>query len=377
MRSFTSSRPWWSASRISRAPGDVGGVLRADVPRQLEHGVQPGADPAGLGALVARALQLADLAQRGLADLLGQVGRLDAGAVVVGALGLVLAELLADGGELLAEQELALALVHALADVVLDLLGDVELGEVLARPLEHPRQARLDVGGLEELALLLVGEVRRVAGHVGQLRGVGDPLDGVDDLPGVAPLQDRDDDALVLLGELADVVGDGSLVDGLGLDPQRRAGAGHAGADADALTGAQHGGAGAAGKSADLLDGGDRRRASGSGRRGAGRAAGGSSEPAWAASMTGAGVAVELDGHDHAGQHDQVGNGQQRKGDDVGHGSSILESEGLNFDSRSSVPGGASAEGERRHRRLGTCVPTWGVGAVLSDKTPPTGGETT
>ena len=48
----------------------------------------------------------------------GQVGGLDAGAVVVGALGLVLAELLADRGELLAQQELALALLHALADVV-------------------------------------------------------------------------------------------------------------------------------------------------------------------------------------------------------------------------------------------------------------------
>ena len=47
--------------------------------------------------------------QRGLADVVGQVGGLDPGAVVVGALGLALAELLADRGELLAQQELALA----------------------------------------------------------------------------------------------------------------------------------------------------------------------------------------------------------------------------------------------------------------------------
>jgi hypothetical protein len=32
-----------------------------------------------------------------------------------------------------------------------------------------------------------------------------------------------------------------------------------------------------------------------------------------------AGVAVELHRHDHARQHDQVRDGQQRKGDDVGH----------------------------------------------------------
>ena len=81
-----------------------------------------------------RPLELADLAQRGLADLLGQVGGLDAGAVVVAAVGLVLAEFLADRGELLAQQELALALVHALADVVADLLADLELGQVLAGP---------------------------------------------------------------------------------------------------------------------------------------------------------------------------------------------------------------------------------------------------
>ena len=70
----------------------------------------------------------------GRADRLGQVGLLDAGAVVVGALRLALAQLLADRGELLAQQELALGLLHALADVLADLLGDLLLGEVLAWP---------------------------------------------------------------------------------------------------------------------------------------------------------------------------------------------------------------------------------------------------
>ena len=49
----------------------------------------------------------------------------------------------------------------------------------------------------------------------------------------------------------------GALVDGLGLDPQRRAGAGHAGADPGAVAGAQHRGRRAAGQPADLLDRGD------------------------------------------------------------------------------------------------------------------------
>ena len=133
---------------LARAPAtSVLSSVRV-VPRQLEHGVEPGADPAGLRALVAGALQLADLAQRGLADLVGQVGRLDAGAVVVGAVRLVLAELLADGGELLAQQELALALLHALAHVVADLLGDLELGQVLAGPVDRPSSAARSTSGV-------------------------------------------------------------------------------------------------------------------------------------------------------------------------------------------------------------------------------------
>jgi hypothetical protein len=80
----------------------VGGVLGCDVPWQVQYGVQPRADPPALGALLAGAFQLADLTQRGLADLLRQVGRLDAGPVIVGSIGFALAEFLADGGQLLA-----------------------------------------------------------------------------------------------------------------------------------------------------------------------------------------------------------------------------------------------------------------------------------
>ena len=117
IRSLTSIQPVVVGIQHRPSRGDVGRVGGLGAPGQLEDHVEPGADVAGLGALVAAALQLADLAQGGLADVLGQVGFLDPGAVVLGALGLVLAELLADGVELLAEQELALALVHPLADV--------------------------------------------------------------------------------------------------------------------------------------------------------------------------------------------------------------------------------------------------------------------
>ena len=86
--------------------------------------------------------------------------------------------------------------------------------------------------------------------------GVGHLVDRVDDLPGLAALQDGDDEPLVLLGELAGAVGD-VLVDGLGLDPQRRAGAGDAAADAGARARPSTAAGAPPLKPADLLDGGD------------------------------------------------------------------------------------------------------------------------
>ena len=62
MRSFTSSRPVWSASSTARASVRSRWSVGAHAPRQLEHGVEPGADPAVLGGLRARALEAADLA---------------------------------------------------------------------------------------------------------------------------------------------------------------------------------------------------------------------------------------------------------------------------------------------------------------------------
>ena len=122
--------------------GDVGVVLgasRSTAARARCRARCGSSRPRGSGRSRARACR--PRAARPRAPSSGRSAALDAGAVVVGAVGLVLAELLADRGELLAQQELALALVHALADVVADLLGDLELGEVLARPLEHAAPA--------------------------------------------------------------------------------------------------------------------------------------------------------------------------------------------------------------------------------------------
>ena len=107
-RSLTSSRPAWSASSTARAATrSSASSVRSFHGMSRTVSSQVRIQPAS-GLWSEAALQLVDLVERGLQHVLGQVGRLDAGAVVVGALRLAFAQLLADRGELLAQQELAL-----------------------------------------------------------------------------------------------------------------------------------------------------------------------------------------------------------------------------------------------------------------------------
>ncbi len=141
-------------------------------PRELEHAVEPGADPALLGALPVAALEPIDLAVDLRAHLLRQRQLGGLGAVVVGRLVVTVAELLADGGHLLAQQEVTLRLVHPLGNVVADALGHHQLGQRLAGPLEHELQPFVDVDCLEDPDLridVLIGPRRH---RVGQRSGV-------------------------------------------------------------------------------------------------------------------------------------------------------------------------------------------------------------
>jgi hypothetical protein len=124
---------------------------------------------------------------------------------------------------------------------------------VVAGPADQGLEPTLDVGLLEELALLLVGEVWRPAGRVCDQARVGHLVDLVDDLPGLTALEHGDDEPLVLLGELAGVVAH-RLLHGLDLHPQGRARSGDAAADPRAAAGAQHGARASAHQPADPLD---------------------------------------------------------------------------------------------------------------------------
>ena len=286
--------------------------------------IQP---PSGLCSLAA--FQLADLAQRGLADLLGQIGGLDAGPVIIRSVGFALAEFLADGRQLLAQQELLLLLVHAGPDVLGDLVVDLDFGQVIARPVDQLPQPTVHVFGLQELTLLHVGQVRRVAGRIGQRRRIGDLVDDVDDLPGLPALQHRQQQLLVLRGQRLGLVGRFGLGRLAHLDPQRRAGSGGSGSDVCTAFTADDGGGTAAGNATDLHDRrdhavggvavvkarGDQQLAGVAGLRGIDRSAG---------------SVVEFDRDHHAGQHDRFADEQHRHRDWFSHQSSKVESDALN-----------------------------------------------
>ncbi len=239
------------------AAADVVRIVGPGVPRDLEHGVQPGPDPPGLRRGVRAALQLGRFLQGSLGHLLRQVGCLDPGPVVLflrGRLAVQLGQLLADGSELLAEQELALLALHALADVVVDGLGDVQLGKLVARPASEPLQPLLRVDGLEQLLALFERQVRRVPRAVGQRGRIRYAGKGVNHLPGAALLQDRAGDAAVLTGQLGRAGAGRRLLQDGSLHPQRRAGPDGPGADTDAGDAADHRRRLAAGQPAYLLD---------------------------------------------------------------------------------------------------------------------------
>ena len=141
---------------------------------------------------------------------------------------LVLAELLPDRLELLAQDVLALLLLHPGVDVLADAAADLHQRQALALEGERELEPLGDVDGLEHLHLLLEGQVGRVAGRVGQRAGVGDRADeGGDAAVVAAQLEDLLDDGAVLGFERADGLAGRLLVGALvGLDEEAAAGVG-------------------------------------------------------------------------------------------------------------------------------------------------------
>ena len=201
-------------------------LLRALAPGHGDEPVQIGADHARLAGLLAHALQAGELLDGLLVDGLGHVGVLDLRPVLVDHGAVVFAELLADRLHLLAQEVLALLALGALLDVLADALAHLQLGQALALELDGQLEALGDVERPQQRDLLLVGQIGRVAGRVGQRPGLDDRAQERRD-PAViaAQLEDLLDDRAVFALEVARASVDGDLVGALiDLDAQLAAG---------------------------------------------------------------------------------------------------------------------------------------------------------
>ena len=121
-----------------------------------------------------------DLLDRPGLDLLGHAGGFDLVAQLVdlGLLRVVLAQLALDGLELLAQDVLALGLVHLRLDFGLDAALQLEDLDLVREEVRDELQALDDVDRLEQLLALFGGHVRAVGDHVGQQARLGDVASG-------------------------------------------------------------------------------------------------------------------------------------------------------------------------------------------------------
>ena len=101
-----------------------------------------------------------------------------------------LAELLADGRQLLAQQVLALLLVDPFGDVGADLGGDLQLGEVVLGPGHDQVDALAEIDGAQDCSLMIEVGLAPCRDGVGQLTGVGDAAQDLGQAAAVAQLGD-------------------------------------------------------------------------------------------------------------------------------------------------------------------------------------------
>ena len=239
-------------------------LFGALAPRHLGQPVEVGADHRALARGVAHALEAGELALGLLAHGLRHAGFLDLLAVVLGDGRRVLAELALDRLHLLAQEVLALLLVGARLDVLADALAHLQLGEPVALELQRALEALGDVEDLQQLDLLLEGQVGRVAGGVGERPRLGDRAqEGRDAAVVAAQLEDLLDHGAVLALELTGAPVDGDVVGALlDLHAQLALRVGLGGARDSAGDAFQRHGAATAGQAdavGDSRDGADRR----------------------------------------------------------------------------------------------------------------------
>ncbi len=171
---------------------DGAGALQVEVvlagrgPGQVEHPVEVGADHGALGRFGMHLLQALDVLLGLLVRRLGHAGLfqlLQVDADLLHVLGL-LAQLLADGLELLAQEVFLLVLVHLALGLEVDLVLHVQHLDLVAQELVDLGQPAQRVGLLEDGLRVLDLQLEVGGDDVGQLAGLLDVLGDDQDLVG-------------------------------------------------------------------------------------------------------------------------------------------------------------------------------------------------
>ena len=229
-------------------------------PRHGQQPVEVGADHRRLAARVAHAVEPVELALCLLAHLVGHLSLGDLRPILVDDRSFVLAELLADRLELLAQEVLALLLLGAGLDVVPDAPPDLQLSQPLALEADGELEPLDHVKRLEQLDALSEREVGRIGAGVSERARLGDRSQELADAGiRISELEDLLDDGAVFGFELARLDRRGRLVGMLlDLDVQPASGAGLGGSKQRTRLPAQSRDLRAAGEAAGLDDLSDR-----------------------------------------------------------------------------------------------------------------------
>ena len=170
-------------------------VVRERAPRQADEPIDVRTDDAVLRGGGRKLLEPRQLTVDGLANVLRQLHLVEARAQLVdlGLLGVTFAELVLDRLQLLAQEELALPLLHFLLDLRLDLGAELEDLELAVQDCRHLAEPRLHVGELEQVLLLLGLEAQRRGDEIAERARVVDVRSG--DLQLLGEIRDEADDA--------------------------------------------------------------------------------------------------------------------------------------------------------------------------------------